>query len=142
MGLLDNILSRVDQQGQKLIMGIKQELVSAGKTASGALVTKTRGESKIVGTRVLFEGSAPTHYIFVDKGRRPGAKQPPVKPIQEWIKQKGLDLNAFAVAKSIAKKGITPTNIYTDGIEKFKKELRLNDLIVKEVRKEIKINKN
>jgi hypothetical protein len=45
---------------------------------------------------------------YVDKGRRKGAKMPPIKPIEKWIKRKGLDLNAFAVAKSISKKGIKP----------------------------------
>jgi hypothetical protein len=44
--------------------------------------------------------------IFVDSGRRKGAKPPPIKPIQEWIKKRGLDLNAYAVAKSISKNGI------------------------------------
>jgi hypothetical protein len=44
--------------------------------------------------------------LCVDKGRRKGAKMPPIKPIEQWIKKRGLDLNAFAVAKNISKNGI------------------------------------
>ena len=40
----------------------------------------------------------------VDEGREPG-KMPPVEDLEAWIKAKKLDLNAWAVALSIAKKG-------------------------------------
>jgi len=40
----------------------------------------------------------------IEEGRRPGGR-PPISVIQAWIDAKGLDLNAFAVATSIAKKG-------------------------------------
>lgn len=45
------------------------------------------------------------HYFTYQRiGRRPGA-MPPIEAIKQWIKDKHLQLNPWAVAKSIAKKG-------------------------------------
>jgi len=135
----DVIFESLNKRGNALIVRIKQELVSAGKQASGSLVSDTRGETKISGSSVIFEGIAPEHYIFVDAGRRVGAKPPPVKPIETWIQQKGLDLNAFAVAKSISKKGIKATKIYTNAVDEFQKGLadELGSDLVTDITKEI-----
>ena len=60
--------------------------------------------------------SLPDYYLYIDKGRRAGAKMPPVKFIAIWIKRKklptpdGMDIMSlsWAIAKSIAKNGIKP----------------------------------
>ncbi len=139
MSLESVALEALNKRGNTFIVRIKQELKSAGKSATGSLISNTRGTTKVSGSRIIFEATAPEHYVFVDKGRRPGAKQPPVKPIQEWIKRKGLDLNAFAVARSIAKKGIKATNIYTSAINRFKEDIDLDSVLSKEVTKELKL---
>ncbi len=139
MSLESAALEALNKRGNTFIVRIKQELKSAGKSATGSLISNTRGTTKVSGSRIIFEATAPEHYVFVDKGRRPGAKQPPVKPIQEWIKRKGLDLNAFAVARSIAKKGIKATNIYTSAINRFKEDIDLDSVLSKEVTKELKL---
>ncbi len=139
MSLESVALEALNKRGKTFIIRIKQELRSAGKSATGSLITNTEGNTSISAGRVIFEASAPEHYVFVDKGRRPGAKMPPVKPIQEWIKRKGLDLNAFAVAKSISKKGIKATNIYTSAISRFKEGLDLDNVLSKEITKELKV---
>lgn len=51
---------------------------------------------------------------YVHAGRKPG-KMPPVKALERWAKKKGL--NAWAVAKSIEKKGIKPKPFLTDALE-------------------------
>ena len=139
MSLESVALEALNKRGNTFIVRIKQELKSAGKSATGSLISNTRGTTKVGGSRIIFEATAPEHYVFVDKGRRPGAKQPPLKPIQEWIKRKGLDLNAFAVARSIAKKGIKATNIYTSAINRFKEDIDLDSVLSKEVTKELKL---
>ena len=138
MGLISAIFDKVNERGKTFIVNIKQDLISEGKSATGNLVKGTKGTTKVSGTKVIFEGVAPDYYIFVDKGRRAGAKMPPIKHIQQWIKQKGLDLNAFAVAKSIAKKGIKPTRIYTRAVEELKAELDLSGVVSKIITQEIK----
>jgi len=53
----------------------------------------------------------PQYSVFVDKGRKAKATPPPVAPILKWMKEKGIgnDLGiAFAISKSIGKKGIQP----------------------------------
>jgi len=140
MAFIDKVYEALERRGNTLITRIKAELRAAGKSATGSLMMGTEGVTKIQGTRVVFEGRAPEHYVFVDKGRRPGAKPPPVRPIQKWIRDKGLDLNGFAVAKSIGKKGIKPTNIYTNEIEDFKRQDYFGQILTNEIIKEIKIN--
>ncbi len=126
MALVNAISEAVSRRGGTLITRIKQDLRAAGKSATGELINNTKGETRIVGNAtVLFEGKAPEHYVYVDQGRRAGATPPPVKAIQSWINSKGLDLNAFAVAKSIGKKGIKPTKIYSNNVDRFLKELNL-----------------
>jgi len=138
MSLSSVVLEALNKRGNTFIIRIKQELKAKGKEATGSLVTRTMGTASVQGTRVVYEAKAPEHYVFVDKGRRPGAKQPPAKPIKAWIRQKGLDLNAFAVARSIAKKGIKATNIYTNAIKEFKEEIDLDSVLRNEIIKEIK----
>lgn len=138
MSLEGVVLEALNRRGNTFIIRIKQNLKAAGKDATGSLITGTMGTATIQGTRIVYEAKAPEHYVFVDKGRRAGAKQPPTKPIEKWIKQKGLDLNAFAVARSIAKKGIKATNIYTNAIKEFVEEIDLDSVLRNEIIKEIK----
>jgi hypothetical protein len=49
-----------------------------------------------------------TYGEYVDKGRRKGATPPPIEPIKEWVKRKGIDISPYAIQKSIGKKGIKP----------------------------------
>ena len=55
---------------------------------------------------------------WVEWGRRRNSTPPPVGPIRDWIRQKGLKLNPYAVAKSIGRKGIKPAPFITPAIEK------------------------
>ena len=55
---------------------------------------------------------AEEYFIFVDDGRKPNSKPPPIAPIKKWCSQKGIDEDlAYAIAKSIGRKGIPATNI-------------------------------
>jgi len=142
MGIQQAALESLNKRGQKFIIRIKQDLKAAGKSASGSLITKTQGSTKIVGSSVVFEAKAPAHWDFVDKGRKKGS-MPPVKPLKTWIKRKGLKLNAFAVAMSIKMNGIAATHIYSNAIEDLKKDVGMagiGEAISKEIRT-IKTNK-
>jgi hypothetical protein len=71
--------------------------------------------------KYLFQFKIPQYGLFVDAGRKAGSKQPPIKPIKDWAKEKGLpqfrdargrfianDSRAFLIARSIARDGIKP----------------------------------
>ena len=52
--------------------------------------------------------------VFVEKGRRAGAKQPPLEAIAPWVERHLGDRRlAFPVARSIAQKGIRPRPVLT-----------------------------
>jgi hypothetical protein len=55
----------------------------------------------------------PNYAIYVEKGRKPGVKAPPVRVIVDWIKRKKIPLRggrinavAYAIARSIGRWGI------------------------------------
>ena len=51
------------------------------------------------------------YVVYVESGRRAGAKMPPPTAIAEWCKRKGLPTDnntVFAICKAIARDGISP----------------------------------
>lgn len=67
---------------------------------------------KVKATEKGFEVTTdmPDYAVFVDQGRKPG-KQPPLKTIQQWCKEKGINQSAaFPIARKIGERGIKPTN--------------------------------
>lgn len=51
----------------------------------------------------------PDYAVYIDKGRKPGSRMPPQKPIEEWLKKKGIPLRAsFAIRKTISARGVKP----------------------------------
>ena len=55
---------------------------------------------------------AEDYFVYVDQGRKPNSTPPPVAPIKDWCRQKGIDEGlAYAIAKNIGKNGIPATNI-------------------------------
>jgi len=96
----------------------------------------------------------------IELGRKPGAKMPPVKPIEDWIRIKRLKLRnrqgefikstesniksaAFAIAKSIGEKGIQGINYYGEAIDDTWDEYkdRLIDGYVKSIEQRLLLNK-
>ena len=96
----------------------------------------------------------------IEFGRRPGARMPPVKPIEDWIRIKRLKLRnrqgefikstesniksaAFAIAKSIGKNGIEGINYYSEAIDDTWDEYKdkLMDGYVKGIEQRLLLNK-
>lgn len=86
---------------------------SSGRKASGKFGNSI--EIKTTGTISQMTGSQ--HVWYMVNGRRPTApgKRMPVSVIQQWIDDKGLDLNAWAVARHIDKFGVKVPNAHNDG---------------------------
>ena len=54
------------------------------------------------------------YVVYIENGRRPGGKFPPVKPILDWCKRKGLPTDnstVFLIRRAIARDGISPRPI-------------------------------
>jgi len=55
---------------------------------------------------------AEDYFVYVDQGRKAGSKMPPLEPIKQWCRDKGIpESAAFPIAKKIAEEGIPATNI-------------------------------
>lgn len=77
-----------------------------------------------LGARVF---SSLPHAIVIDQGRAPGARMPPVDAIMLWVERVlgiaesddfELEEVAWAIAKSIQRRGITPRNFMEKGVRR------------------------
>ncbi len=112
-----NLIKIIDQALEiellKIVEELKDKHIELGQKASGKWVETL--EVEVSNGRGIIYGTDYTQYLT--KGRKPG-KQPPISPIEEWVKIKmrksGKEaLNtAWAVAIKIGKEG---TNIFKQG---------------------------
>lgn len=114
----------MDEVGEVYIKDLAKELVKDGKKNTGSLINSL--SYKVVKTidGYMTEIIANDYLDEVDQGRKKG-KQPPADKIAKWAAKRGIRVQGttakqtgFIIAKSIAKKGIKPTNV----IEKAKKK--------------------
>lgn len=92
---IDHFLTNIE--GEIIAQQQNRGLRASGASADSLRHTATETEGEIVGSG---------YFVQQIKGRRPGTL-PPVSAIQDWIKAKGLDLNPWAVAVNMKKKGTT-----------------------------------
>lgn len=105
-----------------IVAKIKQQLRSKGKYATGDLERSI--DYRIVQTNSGYsiEILALPYFEFVDKGRKPSLRisngrpfgLPPAKPIEEWMKAKGIQGNSFGIRYNIAKYGVKGIFIVDD----------------------------
>ena len=100
MSLAGDIKQWNDKRKQDLI----NSYIAKGFRASGnwSEMLEPKQTVGIDNIKVDMLGASYTYYMM--NGRASG-KMPPVDKIQNWINNKKLDLNAYAVAKTIQEKG-------------------------------------
>jgi len=106
--------------GEEYIAEIGNILQSNDKVATGKLLKSLDAKVFKTGfnTSYTLKVLANDYLKYVDEGRRPGSKAPPIAPIKEWAKTKGLDEGlAFPIAKSIGEKGIAPTHVIQKALD-------------------------
>ena len=81
------------------------------------------------------------YWVFLENGRRPGAKMPPVEAIEKWIKVRKIlprpitlksgkqrvptvQQLAYVIARSISRKGIAPRPFMRESIEDTMKDFQ------------------
>jgi hypothetical protein len=90
---------------------LKRNLINKKKVASGNLVKSLDYRVSKVMNEPFIEIISNEYLQWVDKGRRPG-KYPPIRPLANWARIKGIDAKAvFPIARNIFKFGIKPTNV-------------------------------
>ena len=107
--------------GNDIVKRITKLLLRKGKKASGNLIKSLNYDLVEVANGILIEINANDYLEYVDKGRKKG-KYPPIKAIKNWCRIKGInDKYSYAIARSIYKNGIKPTNVIRDAINDLEK---------------------
>jgi len=121
----------LERLGEDYIYELDQLLRSLGKVASGDLVRSlsTTLLKTGFGTRWTLKIESEDYLIYVDEGRRAGARMPPVDPIRKWCRQKGIPEGAaFAIAKSIAENGIPATHVIERALQNLEDKRKYDHL--------------
>ena len=87
-----------------LVGRIREEANERGKVASGRTLASLRTTVLVSDAFSVGTLSGADNWKYWGNGRGPG-RMPPVGPLQRWITSRGLSLNAWALAKRIAKDG-------------------------------------
>jgi hypothetical protein len=100
-----------------LIHGAVVPLTPVGVTAS--LRNSWQSEIQTAGEPIIgILGSPLVHSEVIEEGRRAGATPPPAAAIQTWVERKlGPEVSAYAVAKSIGRKGIKETRMLRRAVD-------------------------
>lgn len=101
------------------------EMERRGKVATGRTMSTLSTVVTVSPGFVTGELQGESQWKFVGNGRAPG-RMPPVAPLQAWVDAKGLSISAWAVAKSIAKRGSKDfrekrTNVFMDAMDQWER---------------------
>lgn len=108
--IVDNKVVKVF--GDDYVKILTENLLRAGKEASGKLIKSLNWRMVSTADAIQVVIDAEDYLIYVDKGRRPGVKPPPISALKSWCKIKGIDEGAaWPIQKSIFKFGIPPTGV-------------------------------
>lgn len=118
---------------QGVVAKARANLVRGGKGASGYLWNSI---DYTISPDGIIEFSYADYGEWVEKGRRPGGKMPPIDKIRQWARIKGLrpfvdkngkaiseESRAFLIARAIKRDGIRPFPFLTNEVEKAQDEL-------------------
>ena len=127
---MSTVLNRI---GTLFVDEYQQTLVKARKVATRKTIISIDYELTITSTFVKVTITADKSLLFIEKGRRKGAKRPVkkvgdkfelVEPLQEWVRAVGYTGSEYLLAKGISERGIEPTKITEIVVERIDKELR------------------
>jgi len=110
---------KIKEFGRDYVKILTRELLRARKEATGRLIRSIDYRLKQDTEIIMLEIVSAPYLEWVDKGRRRGS-YPPIKPLIEWVKIKGLPTNAaYGIQKNIFKFGIKPTNVIQKVVREF-----------------------
>lgn len=105
--------------GDRLVTDVVSSQSRKGLRASSYSAKNTRAEISTSGHMTTLRLLGPAYWRQQQNGRRPGeGKKPPgalVAAIKEWVKVKGIDIPAYAIAVKIHRDGIKVPNRYNPG---------------------------
>jgi hypothetical protein len=120
----ENTQAALNKFGKYLVKESRKNLTRLKKRNSNGLYDSLNYDIKAMPNSFEFDFLMKEYGEWVDKGRKPG-KNPPFSAIRKWVEQRRIqfrsnkgkfvtyDSTAWAITKSIGKKGIKPTNFYS-----------------------------
>lgn len=116
---------------------IKNKVVASGKLRD-SINYKVITTDNSIGVYL----SAVDYWEFVEYGRKAGSFVP-IKPLKNWLLQKGLKASPYAISKSIHKKGIKAKPFFRESLAEVEIDLiKLDDLLQKDIDKMLNIKLN
>ena len=120
----ENTKKALDKFGKYLVKESRKNLTRKKKNVTNSLYESLDYDIKAMPNSFEFDFLMKEYGEWVDKGRKAG-KNPPFSPIREWVENRRIqfrsnkgkfqtyDQTAWAIVKSIGKKGIPASNFYS-----------------------------
>lgn len=142
----DNVNSVLEEYAEKFADLYKRKLNDDDKKATGNLIDSIKTSIQANGETLEVKLETPDYYTFVENGRKPGGKFPPLNVIEKWIQHKRIRPEnregrlptqkqlAFLIGRKIAEEGIKPGNYVINTIKE------LNDIYVEKIKEALDID--
>ena len=120
----ENTKKALDKFGKYLVKESKKNLTRKKKNVTNSLYESLDFDVKAMPNSFEFDFLMNEYGEWVDKGRKEG-KNPPFSPLRNWVQDRRIqfrsnkgkfqsyDQTAWAIVKSIGKKGIPASNFYS-----------------------------
>jgi len=120
----ENTQRALDKFGKYLVRESRKNLTRKKKNVTNSLYESLDYDVKAMPNSFEFDFLMNEYGEWVDKGRRAG-KNPPFSPLRKWVQDRRIqfrsnkgrfqtyDQTAWAIVKSIGKKGIPASNFYS-----------------------------
>ena len=120
----ENTQRALDKFGKYLVRESRKNLTRKKKNVTNSLYESLDYDVKAMPNLFEFDFLMNEYGEWVDKGRRAG-KNPPFSPLRKWVQDRRIqfrsnkgrfqtyDQTAWAIVKSIGKKGIPASNFYS-----------------------------
>jgi hypothetical protein len=127
----------------RMVKGKKRRAVATG-TLKNSLTFSLRRNKDSYTIKFIAKGAAANYADYVEEGRKPNSKQPPLEPILKWINDKKIKVRdekgkivkqtesrkkglAFSIARGIGKNGIPAVkyyeNAYNDALPEHEEKI-------------------
>ncbi len=119
----ENLKKELEKIGKQSVIFITNELLNSKKYATYDLIKSLDFKVITFLNDLMLEITSEDYFKYVDEGRKPFSKQPPISSIMNWMKTKKIQgrdekgrfiprkTSAFLIARSIGINGIKPLNI-------------------------------
>lgn len=120
----ENTKKALDKFGKYLVKESRKNLTRKKKNVTNSLYESLDFDVKAMPSSFSFDFLMNEYGEWVDKGRKAG-KNPPFSPLRKWVQDRRIqfrsnkgkfqsyDQTAWAIVKSIGKKGIPASNFYS-----------------------------